>query len=525
MAESAPAPHHDVRDASRLEADLTLAGDVAIVGSGAGGGVAAEVLAEAGLKVVLIEEGPYRTARDFNMREAWAYPELYQESAARQTKDKAITILQGRAVGGSTTVNWTTSFRTPPETLGHWRARHGLGEFTEAALAPWFARMEARLGIAPWALAPNPNNAALARGAERLGWSHGVISRNVRDCIELGYCGLGCPVDAKQSMLVTTIPAALERGATLLTRSRAERLEITGEGVTAVLCAALDRGGIRPSGRRLKVEARHVVLAGGAIGSPALLLRSGAPDPHGRLGRRTFLHPVCISTAIMAEAIEPWSGAPQSIYSDHFLWRGGVRGAAGYKIETPPTYPMIAATVFKSFGAGHAAEFAKLPHAHTLIALLRDGFHGQSTGGEVGLRDDGSPLLDYPFTDYLRDGLRRAYLSMAELQFAAGARTVQPVHSEARPYQSWPEARAAIAELDLAPLRPVLFSAHVMGGAAMGKDPRASVVDGWGRHHQLANLSVLDGATFPTSLGANPQLTIFALAARNASRLAAELAG
>src|SRR3954469_3450544 len=132
--------------------------DVAIVGSGAGAGVTAELLARAGLHVVIVEEGPLRSSSDFRQLEAQAYPSLYQESATRKTSDKAITILQGRCVGGSTTVNWTSSFRTPPATLAYWRRHFGLTELTDDAMAPWFAQAERRLNIDAWLTAPNENN-------------------------------------------------------------------------------------------------------------------------------------------------------------------------------------------------------------------------------------------------------------------------------------------------------------------------------------------------------------------------------
>src|SRR5213075_353510 len=142
----------DVIDASRLARDVTLEADVAIVGTGAGGGTAAEILADAGLRVVLLEEGPLKSSRDFRMLESDAYPQLYQESAARKTKDRAINILQGRCVGGGTTVNWTSSFRTPAATLAHWATEYGLSGFSERDLAPWFERMEQRLNVTPWAI-------------------------------------------------------------------------------------------------------------------------------------------------------------------------------------------------------------------------------------------------------------------------------------------------------------------------------------------------------------------------------------
>ncbi|MBV8655108.1 MAG: GMC family oxidoreductase N-terminal domain-containing protein [Candidatus Eremiobacteraeota bacterium] len=153
----------NVVDASTIDRDLHLEADVAIVGTGAGGGIAAEILSQAGLHVVMIEEGPLKSSSDFHMLEREAYPTLYQSSAARQTKDKGITILQGRAVGGSTVVNWTSSFRTPADTLAYWRDRFGLSAYTPEFLAPWFDAVERRLSVHRWDVPPNENNAALKK--------------------------------------------------------------------------------------------------------------------------------------------------------------------------------------------------------------------------------------------------------------------------------------------------------------------------------------------------------------------------
>jgi len=514
----------DVVDASRLASDLAIEADVAIVGSGAGGGVAAETLALAGLRVVVLEEGPLRSSSDFRMREADAYPELYQESAARKTRDKAINIMQGRCVGGGTTVNWTSSFRTPPATLDHWARSLGIPGFGVDALAPWFAKMEARLGIAPWEVAPNANNAALARGAAKLGIASAAIRRNVRGCWNLGYCGMGCPTNAKQSMLVTTLPSALSRGARLVTRVRAERLVVAGDRVDRLEARALDAAGTTPTERRVIVRARSYVAAGGAIGTPALLLRSGAPDPHGLVGKRTFLHPTIVSAALMPERVDAYAGAPQTIYSDHWLDTTPTDGPAGFKLEAPPLHPVLAAITLPGHGDAHARWMTQLPNLHALIALVRDGFHPDSPGGTVMLRDDGTPVLDYPLTPYLFDGMRRAFRAMADLQFAAGAQTVMPVHGRGEAFATASAARDAIAAFDLAPLVTPVVSAHVMGGCPLGPDPRRAVVDLDGRHHQLANLHVLDGSLFPTSIGANPQLSIYAIVAKLAQGLATSLA-
>jgi choline dehydrogenase-like flavoprotein len=512
-----------VIDASRLSHDATLEADVAIVGTGAGGGIVAETLCDAGLRVVMIEEGPLRSSSDFRMREADAYRDLYQESAARKTADKAINIYQGRCVGGGTTVNWTSSFRTPPATLAHWARAHGIAGFGVDDLAPWFERVEARLGIAPWSTAPNANNAALARGAGALGVRVGTIRRNVRACWNLGYCGMGCPTNAKQSMLVTTIPHALARGATLVTRARAQRFVARGADVETLECAAMNAAGTQASARRIEVRARLFVAAAGAIGTPALLLRSALPDPYATVGIRTFLHPTVVSAALMPERVEGYAGAPQTIYSDHYLDEAPLDGPIGFKLEAPPVHPVLAAVTLPGHGVEHDAWMRRLPNLQVLIALLRDGFHPDSAGGRVRLASDGTPLLDYPLTPYLFDGVRRALAAMAEIQFAAGATSVMPVHDEGDGFATIAAARAAIAAFDLRPQATTMVSAHVMGGAAFGPDPRSSVVDLTGRHHHVDNLYVVDGSLFPTSIGANPQLSIYAVAALLASGIARRL--
>lgn len=506
-----------------LDSDLTLEADVAIIGSGAGGGTTAEILSAAGYKVLLIEEGPLKTSSDFKLLEDEAYTSLYQEGIGRMSKDGAITILQGRAVGGTTLINWTSSFRTPDATLSHWASEYAVKGHSSAEMAPWFEKMEQRLGIAPWALPPNANNDVIRKGCEALGYSWHVIPRNVRGCFNLGYCGMGCPVNAKQSMLVTTIPSTLEKGGELLYLARAEHLVYKDDHISSLECVAMDALCVAPTGRKITVKAKHYVLSGGGINSPALLMRSDAPDPHSRLGKRTFLHLVNFSAALFDEVINPFYGAPQSIYSDHFQWQDGTTGKMSYKLEAPPLHPALASTLLGGYGTQNALDMSQLPNTHAMLALLRDGFHPDSPGGSVELRGDGTPVLDYQVSDYAWDGLRRAFHSMAEIQFAAGAKSVKPLHHDARYVKTLGEARTLIEGLKLELHRTCLGSAHVMGGCAMGEDPKNAVADSLGRHHQLRNLSIHDGSLFPTSIGANPQLSVYGLTAQLATALAERL--
>ena len=344
--------------------------DVAIIGSGAGAGITAELLTKAGLNVVIVEEGQLKSSTDFKQKEPEAYASLYQENAGRKTKDKGITILQGRSVGGTTTVNWTSSFHTPPDTLKFWQDKFGLKDYTTETLAPYFQQAQTRLNISPWATSPNENNELLRRGAAKLGIKAEVIPRNVKGCYNLGSCGMGCPTNAKQSMLVTTIPFALDHGATLLVETRVEKLVIEGGRVTAMQCIAVKPNAAPVESGKIAttIVAKHFVLAGGAINSPALLMRSKAPDPHKRLGTRTFLHPVAITTAVMKDTVAAWTGAPQSIYSDHFLHTQPVDGPIGFKLEVAPLHPVFFGANLPGFGEKQAELFRQYPHANVMLA-------------------------------------------------------------------------------------------------------------------------------------------------------------
>ena len=503
--------------------------DVAIIGSGAGAGITAELLTNAGLKVVIIEEGPLKSSSDFNQKESEAYPQLYQESAARKTEDKAINILQGRCVGGSTTVNWTSSFRTPAATLQFWQDKFGLKDYNVDALSPYFEQAERRLNIGPWLTPPNENNDLLRRGAAKLGIPALAIARNVKGCWNLGSCGMGCPTNAKQSMLVTTIPAALDKGAQLLVETKAERFELANGRVTELVCSSTQLNTAVAQASRVqkatKIIAKHYVLAGGAINSPAVLLRSGAPDPHGTLGKRTFLHPVVMSSGVFEQKVEAWAGAPQTIYTDHFLDTQAIDGPIGYKLEAPPLHPIIFASTVPGMGQTQHDLLKAFPHNHTLLALMRDGFHDQSQGGRVKLRGDGSPVLDYALTDYVMDGARRALLSMMEIQFAAGAAKVLPLHEMARTYTTWTEAKDAVNALPMKPMLTKIVSAHVMGGCGLAATEKQGVARPDGVHWQIENLSIHDGSLFPTSIGANPQLSVYGVVNRLAQDLVKRLAG
>jgi choline dehydrogenase-like flavoprotein len=494
-----------------LSADVDVKCDVCIVGSGAGGAMLAAGLVQQGLSVVMLEEGGWHTKADFDLQEGHAFPMLYQERGARATADLAISVLQGRSVGGSTTVNWTTCFRTPERILKHWHDIHHLEGLDAASLAPHFEAVEERLSIAPWPeTMANANNKTLLDGCRKLGHQVAPLRRNVKGCVNSGFCSVGCPVDGKQSQLVTTIPEAIEHGMTLYADARAERLEVQGGKVVAVHAVVLDRQTGRATARKVVVRPKVAVSSGGAINGPALLLRSGL-NANGRVGLRTFLHPVVAMVGQYAHKVEPYFGAPQSIGSHQFIDRGPDK--VGFFLETAPLQPMIASTSFHAFGQQHHQFMAQLPYSAGILALSVDGLLPGDEGGTVTLRDDGRVRLDYPVGPALQESFRVAMREIARIHLAAGAKAVYSLHTDGVTLTS----EADLPRLEQAPygaLQHAIFTAHQMGGCSMGVDKATSVVDAKLRHHDVRNLFVVDGSVLPTALGVNPSETIYALAHR-----------
>jgi len=508
----------NVTDGSAATGDLELKADVCIVGTGAGGAVTAAVLAEAGYDVLMLEEGGYYTSNDFTMRERDVTPRLYQEGGTRATKDVGISILQGKAVGGTTVVNWTTSFRTPEDVIHTWHDKHDVKGFAYADLVPHWDAIEKRLGIAKVDVdAMNPNNKKLYDGCKALGWDVDTLKRNVYVCLQTGFCGLGCPVNAKRSMLVTMIPDAIDAGARLVFRVRAARFERKGNAITKLEGTLLDAEGIAPTGKKLTVTAKRFITSCGAINSPALFLRSGIDD--GPVGMRTFLHPVIGSGAIYDDDIHPYRGAPQSAASHHFAHR---EGEVGFFLEAVPWYPSLSSGASPTFGAAHLASTKRVKNTATHVAICIDGFHDDVQGGRVTLRPSGMPLLDYPIPQRLWNALRFGQKKLAELQLASGAKEVFSLHDPPIQITTKGDIDHLIDEAPYEVGRLPVFTAHQMGGLAMGDDPARSVVRSEDlRHHRIENLYVIDGSVFPTSLGVNPQESIYGLARLMATRLAA----
>ena len=507
-----------IHTGDQIGQDLLLKPDVCVVGSGPGGAMIASRLSRAGASVVVLEEGGHYSKESFDMQEGTAYPSLYQDRGNRATADLSISIMQGRAVGGGTVVNWTTSFRTPDDVVEHWREHSGAG-FSPAVLAPHFEEIERRLNIEKVQLEDaNANNRSLYDGCKKQGWQVDTTRRNVRGCLRTGYCGMGCPVDAKQSAALTYLPDALGAGAELYANCRVEKIEWSGRRATAAVGRVLVPGTSLETGRTIRVEPRILVVSGGALNSPALLLRSGLDQ--GPVGKKTWLHPVVALVALYPERIEGFYGAPQSVASHHFAHRSG---GAGFFLEAAPVHPMLAGLAFPGFGPGLRTNMSELAYAAVSLALMIDGFHASENGGTVSLRPDGGPKVDYPLEARHIECLRSGMKALARAHLGNGALVAVTGHTAPVSLRS----ESDLALIDAAPLGPNrcgVFTAHQMGGCRFGTDPSQSVVNPQLRHHLIENLFVCDGSVFPTSLGVNPMESIYGITSWAADHVHAALA-
>ncbi len=491
-----------------LSTDLELTAEVCVIGSGAGGAVVAKELAEAGRDVVLLEQGGHYTKDDFTQREDEMMPLLYEDMGQRATADQSMLILQGRNVGGSTVHNLCYCFRTPAAIMDLWRRQDGLQQMTPADMRPSFERVERLLKVKQ--IQPhevNKLNNKIREGCEKLGYHGFVTNHNRENCTQSGFCLLGCPFDAKQSMLVTYVPAAEKAGARIFADCPVRRLVAEGGRVRRVEGDVTDALGRRRHG--LRVTAQVVVLCAGAINSPQLLLNSGIANSGGQVGRNLHLHPSVVMSGLYDEDIYGYRGIPQSYYVDEFidLERDP---ESGYILMPVYGFPVITATQLPGFGAAH---FEAMRQFHRMVGILVL-MHDQSSG-QVRVTSGGKPEITYKVSEREQQLFTEGMKHCAEILFASGAKKVlapyhRPVWLEPGDSLDIFAARGARqGELPMA-------STHPQSTCRMGEDPRRSVVNSYCQSHDIKNLFVCDMGVFPTSLGAPPQITTAALGDRTA---------
>lgn len=475
--------------------------DVVVVGSGAGGAVTAAALAEAGVRVILVEEGAWIRGDQMSGRPLAMFDLLYRDRGLTGTVGvPPIPVPLGRAVGGTTVINSATCFRTPPAVLASWQQTYGVAGMD--ALDPFYDEIERDLDIKP---VPDhiygPQARRFEDAATALGYRGQRIPRNERGCDGFGVCAFGCPKDAKQAMSVSYVPRALAAGAALWSRARAEQVLIengAAKGVRGRFCSAEGQAGTFP----FTIRAERVIVAAGALFTPTLLRKSGVRHP--RLGRNLHMHPATRVLARYPEAVNGWAEVPQSYNVDQFI-------DEGIFIQGQFTPPGVQAPNVPGFGATHRIRMANFDRLGSFGALISD-----QSAGRI-LRNG---LAWYRLNAADTEKLRRAIAITAEIFLRAGAEevysgiAVQPIVRGQDDLDALRTRRVRAADIEM-------MAFHPMGTCAAAGDPALGACDPRGAVHGIRGLYVADTSLFPTSNRINPQLTLMAWALANARAMAA----
>ena len=501
------------------ESDTTLEADVVVVGSGAGGGVIAAALAEAGRKVVVVEAGGYFNEADFNQSELWAYQNLYWRGGLTPTADFNVTLLAGSCLGGGTVVNWTNSLKTKPWVREQWATEHGLEDIPGPEFDRHLDAVWERLGVNDRCSELNRSQQKMKDAADALGWNFDVCQRNWdperHDPRQAGLMGFGDQSGAKRSTLRTYLEDAAAGGAQILADTFVERVLVEdghAAGVEGVWTERTPAGPGRTA--RVTVRAAQVVIAAGALESPAILLRSGIGGE--TVGKHLRLHPCTAMLGDYGTDMDSWWGAPHAGLINEFA---NVEDGYGFLLEgTQYTTALGASAIPFTTGAEHKALMADYNQYGMTIGLVRD--HG---GGRISLDEDGQAVVEYALEDELDvRNSRRALEAQVRAHHAAGARRIVMLGTGMPTWRVGDDLEAFIARLQRMPLRAggaTLFAAHQMGTCRMGADPASSVASPRGELHDTPGVWIGDTSAFPTSSGTNPMITVMALARRTAENM------
>ena len=476
--------------------------DVVIIGSGAGGGVVAAELAEAGLSVMVLEEGEYHPTESFTSSTTGALRSLYREGGAMSTLGRIpVGYAEGRCVGGGTVVNGGMAFRAPDRVLTGWSGVSGDRGLSGGRLDDAYARVERFLSVGP----PDPGSIGrdqdlLRLGADRLGWRVVDNRRNHVHCGGCNVCTWGCPTGAKQSTLVSYLPRAMTFGATIWSGCRVDQILMRGKQAVGVQGRVLG-GTITGSRNTFEVRAKRVVLCAGALQTPAMLQRSGIRSPSGQIGRNLAVHPGSAVVAMFDEPVNGWRGAHQSLQVREFEDEGIVLAA----VNLPPALVARALPFDGEELANVMSSYNRMVTAGTLV-------EDTSTGRVMSFGATGV-LATYRLNERDAERVTRSIMLLSEALLAAGAHTVYFPFAGRAPLHDGDGLRQAraipVKATDLA-----LVTVHLMGTARIGTDPLWAVCDPFGAVYDTVGLSVADASLFPAPVGVNPMLTIMALATR-----------
>lgn len=493
--------------AQDIDEDQDLFCDVVVVGSGAGGAVAAHELAAAGHDVVLLERGGYHITSEFKSDPQWSFDHLYaQRGITAALGIPPVLIPYGECVGGTTVINSGTVFRLPQKKAEQWRTELGIQDLGDENLDRYFAYIEDKIGAreSVWP-ALGEYNRVIETGVQELGLSGAPLVRNAPHCAGCGVCVFGCPTGAKKSMLVTFIPAADALGVRIFAETRVDRIHVENGKATGVSGVIVEKETGKVRGR-IRVRAKVTMLAGGAFGTPVLLQDNRVATDSGQVGRNLWIHPAAGAGGLMTRDINAWRAIPQGYKVDEWYEELGILLEGGFG---PPE---VVSLMVPGFGAALQNRMAYYKRMVTFGLIVEDR---DSVGSVRSLRGR-PPLIRYRLGQDDKRRLVFGWKKVMEILFAAGATEVYPA-IQGYDVMTSPEHIARVDENTVPSDALNLTAYHPMGTCRMGEDPRTSVVNSYLETHDVSGLFITDASVFPSALGVNPQATIMAFAARTAA--------
>jgi choline dehydrogenase-like flavoprotein len=488
--------------------------DIAIIGSGAGGGTAAKALSplcREGLRIAVLECGPRLRETEYTGRELEMADRLFFDSGGVLTRDGNLTLALGRAFGGSTVVYTGTSLTLGRDTFARWNVA-GL-DYEDLQVRSRKYMDENHVHLLPPA-AINDNNRLFAGACRRLGYRVEQFPINVNGCRGAGLCNLGCPNGAKMGTHRVQLPEAERNGVEVITGCAVDRIE---DRTIHARIARSDVGLPSPwEAGDYRIRAKVVIVAAGAVNSPALLLRSGFGRTLTALGRYFTCHPALILVAQHPRPITNYHGHPKSYYCDQFA------ESDGFLLETCMYFPFTTAKSLAGFGDEPRALMSAMNRLQMILVLALDP---ALPDNRITVGPDGAPVVDYRITDEVRRALVTSMRVSARIFFAAGAERVHAPAARTFFIEAHEQDRLEeLVPLDgFKPGKVTVSSAHPMGGCRMGGGPADSVTDSWGGVHGVPWLFVSDASLFPKSAEINPYITIMALADRVAEGVRSRL--
>lgn len=502
-AEATPLKRHDARIErfEDYERDISEHCDVLVVGSGPGGAYAARQAAKAGKRVILVDAGRVAEPEHFSEDCFDTFNQFFWDSGLRTTRGNVILpTLSVKALGGGAVFNCQICVRMPEYQARRWKREHGI-EIDFAELSKDFAAVEKLAGVAP---TPDDvqgrRNALFKIGADALGYEARSIDRAVTGCKGSARCIVGCPNAAKNSPDFAIMPELLDDGARVLTSVFVDKLIMRGNK-----CAGISGWTTDPAtGKKthgVRITAKTTILAAGCMHTPVIMQRSKIKNR--LVGKNFRAHPGIYALGEYDEPVHPWTGATQGYHSTKFL-------EDGIKLETLWVNAPLVAARLPGIGQRYKEHIGNYKN----MAVFDGWVSGDDSVGAVRALPGGGKDVTYDLGHGDARRLKETTALLAEIFFASGAHTVYTgLHGEFNTLYDADD----IASLRAADLKPKDFttgSQHLFGTTPMGADRDRHVVDDNGAVYDVDGLYIADTGIMPISPGANPMLTLMALAHR-----------